>query len=415
MAFKLRTAQPGDADRLVELHRFSYPLSEHNLEERRDIFERNPRCDLEDVFVVNDGDDLIACMIAYRFNQYQEEAEIPIVGIGTVSVAPDRRREGVAGFMIEGALELFEEQGVPACILYPFEHRFYRYLGWGYAGEIRHYQMLTSQIADYEDAIEDEDLSVELFQEEQLPQLMAFYDAQARHFNGLLQRVESYWKECITDSPRQVVLARFSGEIIGYMIYSLEKIYSGNTFAQRMVVHEWMAPTLDARDALLNFMARQSDQVESLQLSLQPDEPLHLWVDDPRSQNRRMMQRLYSETATVGLGWMYRLVNLKGAFESGRRFNNVKGELAFVMEDELLGDRRLMVSFSGGGAVAAEASSRPKRLVRGPVDVLSQMFCGYTTAQQAYEQDLLDFEGRDTVEFCQRAFWLPPPRCFDLF
>ena len=112
---------------------------------------------------------------------------------------------------------------------------------------------------------------------------------------------------------------------------------------------------------------------------------------------------------------MFRLVNLKSAFEYGRRFNGTKGELTVDMEDEILGDRRLTVIFNGKNAVAEGSNRKSKRCVRGEVDMLSQLFCGFMSAREAYEQDLLDFEGNDTVEFCQYAFRLPPPRCYDLF
>ncbi len=415
MSYKLTTAQPADVDSLTEMYRLCYPLIDLSPEERYNYFVRNPRCDLEDVFVVKDGKEPIASMIAYRFDQFQEEVEIPVIGIANVMVAPNHRRRGVANFMMQRSLEIFEEEGIAAAILYPFEHRFYRYFGWGYAGEIRQYQIRCRQLAEYLEEEEDDDLETVLFQEQQMPQLMEFYDAVASRSNGMLKRNEEYWRGKLVEPPRQAVLAYFNGEIIGYLIYSLEKIHSDNLFVQEIVVHEWMAPTLDARDALLGFLAKQSDQVESIRLSLQPDEPFHLWVDDPRNKNHRFLNRLYAHTATVGLGWMYRLVSLKEAFESGRRFNNVKGDLRVEVEDDQLGDREIGVTFSGNGAKVDKATSKPERIVRGTVDIVSQLFCGYTTAEEAYEQDLLEFEGKDTIEFCQQAFWLPAPRCYDLF
>ena len=93
----------------------------------------------------------------------------------------------------------------------------------------------------------------------------------------------------------------------------------------------------------------------------------------------------------------------------------MKGNLTVEIQDEILGDRRLTVSFSGQGAQAEGTNAKTKRHLRGDVDLISQIFCGYTGAQQAYELDLVEFEGKDTVEFCQHAFALPPPRCYDLF
>lgn len=415
MGFKLRKAVAADLEKLGYLHQLCYPLPELAPAEHRAIFANNPRCDLEDILVVTDRDDLIACMIAYRFQQYQEGVEIPVIGIGSVAVSPQRRREGVAGFMIQEALQLFEGEGAPACILYPFEHRFYRRMGWGYAGEVRQYQIRPSQLEDYEEVLDEDEFDVCLLNDRQLPQVMEFYDSVIRNSNGLLGRNERYWKERILASPRVTVLAQFSGDIIGYLVYSLRRQASGGNTDQEMVVHEWLAPTLDARDALLSFLAKQSDQVQSIRVSLPPDEPFHQWLEDPRHWNRNLIHRLYAETAIVGLGWMYRLVNIGSAFECGRRFNGVTGNLTIEMDDELIGDRRLTVEFSGGSAKVREPLGKPQRIVRGSVDAVSQMFCGYTDAVQAYEQGQLEFEGDNAVEFCQRAFWLPVPRCYDFF
>lgn len=415
MTLKIRSAELGDVDQLTDLHRICYPLPELSPENRRETYTNNPRCSLEDVLVAFIGSKLVASLIAYHFTQFQEEVEIPVVGIANVLVTPERRREGIAGELIQKTLELFEEQDVPASILYPFEHKFYRHLGWGYATEIRQYCLKTEQIQEYEDIFEEDDLKAELLNSDQLPHLMNFYDSQARKYNGLLKRNERYWKEKIISPPRQLVIARYNGEIIGYLAYFLQKVSSDNSFIQEMVIPEWMAPTLDARDALLCFLSRQSDQVDRLRFFLGTDEPLHLWVVDPRSADRKMVNRLYAETATLCSGMMYRLVNLKSAFEGGRPFNGVKGELTIESEDELLGDRRLILTFNGKGAVSSEAKSQSNHLLRGPVDVLSQIFCGYMTAEQAFELDLVEFEGKDTLEFCQHAFAMPPPRCFDLF
>jgi predicted acetyltransferase len=415
MALKLRNAEDADLDKLAELHQRSYPLSKLDIEGRRDVYVNNPRAGFEDVFVVEDGDALIASMTAYRFTQFQENAAIPVVGIANVAVAPDHRREGAAGFLIGQTLKIFEEQEVSASLLHPFSFRFYRNLGWGYSGEIRQHHIKTAQLADYADDLGETELGTALYREDDLSRLMEFYEAQARQTNGLLSRNGRYWRERLVADPREAILALFNGDLIGYMIYSLQEIQSDNFLVQKMEIHEWMAPTLDARDALLGFVARQSDQIESVRITLPPDEPLHLWLDDPRSKNRRLIHHLYNETATIGLGLVYRLVNLKSAFENGRPFNQVKGDLTIEMEDDLLGDRRLAVSFNGKGAAAEEAKSKSGRLLRGSVDILSQIYCGFTSPVQAFELDLVEYEGKDTLDFCQRAFSQPPPRCFDLF
>ncbi len=414
MGFKLKTAQPKDIDRLIELYRLSYPLVDTTDEERYNYFMHNPRCTLDNVYILTDGNHIIGSLIGYPFTQFQEGIEVPVIGIANVMVAPDHRREGAASVMFEKALEMFDEDGMPASILYPFEHRFYRYMGWGSAGEIRQYRMQTSQLSEYLDVLSEDEFNAVLMPESDLPLLMRYYDAEARRYNGLLKRGEEYWRSKITAPPRQVVLAYYDQEIIGYLIYSLEELQADNFLMQEMVVHEWMSPTQEARDILLSFIARQVDQAVQVKIPLPPDEPLHLWMEDPRSHDRRLINKLYTPTAEIGLGWMYRIVNLQAAFECGRRFNGIRGELTIEMEDETLGDRHVTVVFSGKGASVDRADGKAKRAVRGEVDMLSQMFCGYMTAEQAHEYELLEFEG-DAAAFCQQAFKLPPPRCYDSF
>jgi predicted acetyltransferase len=415
MSLKLRTAEIDDLPALGKLHQLSYPLINLTFEQRQASFADNARCALEDVWVVSDEDEIAACMVAYPFTSYQDEVEIPVLGIGTVAVRPDRRRQGVAGFLIKEALNTFESQGFAASILYPFQHRFYRRLGWGYAGEVRRYHLASSQLEDYDEILDDPDLAVDLMREEDFPDLMAYYENMARRSNGMLRRNPRYWRERILAPGRNAVLARFSGDLIAYAIYSHYPLEATNLLAQGIEVHEWLAPTLDGRDALLSYFARQADQVETMQFLLPADEPFHLWVDDPRDVGHQNMGRLFPEIATMGLGWMYRVLNLKSAFEGGRKFNGVQGDLTVEVLDEQLGDRRVTVNFTGKGAHLQEREAKTGRLLQGSVDAFSQLFCGYVSAATALEQGLLTFEGRDTVEFCQNAFDLPAPRCFDLF
>lgn len=415
MSLKLRTAEPGDLPALGLIHQLSYPLLDLTLEQRQAAFADNPRAGLDNVLVTVDDGEVVACMIGYPFTLYQEDVEVPVIGIGTVAVRPDRRRQGVAGFMIREALNDYEEQGLAASILYPFQHRFYRQLGWGYAGEVRQYRIASSQLEDYEEILDDADLSVDLMRDDDFPALMNFYEAMARRGNGMLRRNPRYWRERILGPGRIAVLARFNGDLIGYALYSHYPVVPGNYLAQEIEVHEWMAPTLDARDALLSYFARQAEQVETFRFILSADEPFHLWVDDPRDAGRESIRRLNAQSATMGLGWMYRLLSLSGAFTGGRRFNGVKGDLTVDILDEQLGDRRVAVSFTGKGAAMLEPEARTGRMVQGTMDAFSQVFCGYISAETAFAQGLLTFEGREAVEFCQNAFWLPPPRCFDLF
>jgi predicted acetyltransferase len=362
-----------------------------------------------------DGKELAGNLVWYPFIQYQEDIEVTVTGIANVMVAPEKRRAGIAGFMMETSLQAFEEDGVPASVLYPFDHRFYRHLGWGYGGELHHYYLRLEQLSDYIDVLEENELSIEMLSDSKLPRMMEFYEAQAHRMNGMLQRNEQYWSEKLIAPPRHTVLSYENGELTGYLIYTLEGVRRDNFLLQDIVVHEWLVTNIDARDTLLSFLARQKDQVRGIKIALPPDEPLHLWLDDPRQPDSGLINRLYAPTATIALGWMYRLVDPKAAFESGRRFNGIKGELNLEIEDDILGDRKLTVAFSGDGARAEGTKASARRAIRAEVDMISQLFCGYMTAQQAYEHALIEFEGSDTVDFCEHAFHLPAPRCYDLF
>ncbi|MCX6641609.1 MAG: GNAT family N-acetyltransferase [bacterium] len=412
---KLRIAKPDDLDQLVELNRLCYPTLGMTPDQIRGIYTANTRCTWDDVFVVTENSRIVSALIAYKFTQYLEDTEIDTIGIGDVIVSPASRRQGVGGFLIEEVLKHFEEKDYPASILYPFQHRFYRRLGWGYAGELRHYHYPTDQLREYADYHEEEDLSVQLLTSAKLPQLLKFYDAQARRCNGMLKRSPEYWQDRILRSPRTAVLALSSGDIIGYLIYSISRHHPNNRLVQELDVHEWLAPTLEAKSLLLGFLNRQKEQIKSVHLHLPPDEPIHLMVEDPRDAAQRMENFLYTHTADLCLGWMYRIVNLKAALECGRRFNNISGDLTIKLEDEQIGDRSLNVRFKNGKVETSDANQDCRRKISGSVDAFSQMYCGYTSALAAFEFDLLEFDGPDTVEFCQHAFSLPIPRCFDLF
>jgi predicted acetyltransferase len=412
---KVRQATLNDLEQLVDLNRLCYPTLGMTVEQVQGIFIANTRCTWDDVFVADEGGRILSGLIAYKFKQWIEDIAIETIGIGDVVVSPDVRRQGVAGELIKHVMKQFSEEEYPASILYPFQHQFYRHLGWGYAGELRHYHYLTEQLGGYLDAHEEEDISIRRLLPDDQKRLMAFYDAEARRSNGLLKRTPEYWTDRLLRLPRSAILALSSGDIIGYLIYSVTRFQTGNRLLQELDVHEWLAPTMDAKSLLLGFLARQKEQIKSVHFYLPPTDPIHLLVDDPRDAGLRMDNFLYSHGADICLGWMYRILNLKSAFECGRKFNQISGVLTVEIEDETLGDRSVTVHFDKGNVRASEENEACPRVISGTMDMFSQLFCGYMSAAQAYELDLLDFEGPDAVDFCQRAFSLPKPCCFDLF
>src|SRR6476646_7553658 len=70
-------------------------------------------------------------------------------GVVGAAVAPERRGQRIARFMLEQGLQEWRSQQIPLAMLYPFQHGFYRQLGWAWVGRLHQYTVAAKHLPLY--------------------------------------------------------------------------------------------------------------------------------------------------------------------------------------------------------------------------------------------------------------------------
>ena len=144
----IRQATGGDSDAIAAL------LSKSFLEDTSVIrisIENNPRYSISHMYVAEDkgtGSGILGCLRITPFEVYSRGTRMSMAGVAAVAVQPDVRRRGIAESLMLNALRTMYETGYPISMLFPFRHEFYRKFGYGYVGNIVHYEFAPSNISN---------------------------------------------------------------------------------------------------------------------------------------------------------------------------------------------------------------------------------------------------------------------------
>jgi ribosomal protein S18 acetylase RimI-like enzyme len=107
---RYRPARRTDVENLAELGARAYRVS--SVEKRREFYTDHPRFDLRDVRVAELDGQIAASLVLYPLGAFVRGQRVPLTGVGSVAVAPEHRRRGVARRMLLKVEEGFRRRGV---------------------------------------------------------------------------------------------------------------------------------------------------------------------------------------------------------------------------------------------------------------------------------------------------------------
>lgn len=102
--------------------------------------EKNPSLDPEQVYVVEEDEDIRAMLSVLPLEVFVEGSLVPMGGIAAVATHAAYRWRGYAGELMRAALGRMRERGIHLSMLHPFAHAFYRRYGWELATEAVSYR-----------------------------------------------------------------------------------------------------------------------------------------------------------------------------------------------------------------------------------------------------------------------------------
>ncbi len=315
---ELRTLRKDDLEQAWELDRDAF----HVPAEHRDRFLAFT--DPERHLGFFDAGRLVALTGMHAFGQFFGGRAVPMGGLCSVSVAPDRRGQGLARRLVSAAIQVMHERRESISSLFPATTRLYRDLGWEVAGSTLWRKVLPRRLLSLP---RPETGRVRPIGHGDRAVLFSRYAAFAREVNGALERPERWWERLFASwEGRSVFVAEnAAGEIEGYVVYrQLDGPFSALGGPFGLAVEELVATTRDASLSLWRLLGSWATQVEQLVYRGAAEDALLLLLPEQDIQ------------VVAEIRWMTRVVDAVGAVEARGFAPGLALEVPLELRDEHL-------------------------------------------------------------------------------
>ncbi|HXK21438.1 MAG TPA: GNAT family N-acetyltransferase [Myxococcota bacterium] len=395
---EIRALRPSELEQAWELDRdaFHVPAS------RREAFLRIDPLRATGAF---DGARLVAMTYAHGFGQFFGGRAVPMGGLASVAVVPDRRGEGLAKQVCTAALRAMRERGEAISSLYPATTSLYRALGWEVAG---HYTWSKLAPAALHALPAPARRTLRPASVTELPALRACYARVAYGSPGYLERSDAWWERLASLWRERSIYVATSedGGVDGYLVYAQQDgEYSGLGGPFRIAVRELIAATRDAGLALWRLLGGWSSQVSDLFLVGPVDDGLLLL--SPQQAVQPLAQ----------LRWMTRIVDAVGAVAARGFAGAIDVEVTLELRDATLreNDGAFVLRVHKGQGELVRAARAPAEAPRLAIGAFASLYTGFADTGRLARAGLLEGGTESALTALDAAFAGPAPTCQDEF
>jgi predicted acetyltransferase len=266
------------------------------------------------------GTKVVGSLRILAMGQWFGGRPVPMGGVASVVVLPEHRGEGVAGRLLEAALERMRERGLPVSTLHPATTRVYRAAGWEIAGDLASYRIPTRSLERLPRG-RSEDLR--RLTAADWPAVRECYDEVAARHSGWVDRPDWLWdlfaKEDFVD---QSFVYGIDGEdgLDGYLVFSQKP---NDRWGYAIDVEEITAREPSAAITLWRFLGGHGMQVERVDVQVAPIDELLLVLPE-------------QDVEVVGNNrWMHRIVDAPSAIAARGYPTDVTAEVHLGVHDRL--------------------------------------------------------------------------------
>jgi predicted acetyltransferase len=415
--FSLKPAQADDLDLIVNLDRLSFAPQQLNTDIQKQWYPQGLNPPGRQQFLAIDSVTMMGVGTYTRLELplFLEGQEFPATGVAGVAVAPERRGQGVARFLMEQEVVMLRSQQVPLVALYPFQHGFYRQLGWAWVERVHQYKVATVHLPTYPERFKMIPYQADIHQ----TAVQEAYLRSAQRHNGWLKRQAWQWESRFTpQSGREVFCYVDTGKVLGYVIvqYTQKNLPPQTTLG--IEVQEWVALNGDAYRGIVGLLATLRDQVSVTIWNTYPEDPFpHLLKEQsaiPGLHTSSSLWGIVHRFGEIGGGIMWRLVDLETAFRLRPVRQGASFLLTFEIKDPVLGDQVMTANFAAGRMHPVTQSG--PAILRTSIEHLTELFCGLRRAAELVWTREAEFEGDRTILQKLDAAWeATPPFCWEWF
>jgi predicted acetyltransferase len=359
----------------------------------------DPRRDIKDFYVSLEEKEITGCLCINQLETFIRGYKLKFGGIGGVAVPPEFRRKGIAEELVVFALNLMYQQKYPISILYPFQHKFYKKFGWELTGQILKYDIAPSNIVQNENR-----LNVRRWTKKDKEKIKNIFLEYSKKGNCSVFRNNKFWDEKIFPKWKEVMVYE-DKSISGYLVY---EFYKDNNYTN-LFVKEFICLETNAYSGLLAFLASLGEQINKIEYLTPVDEPVFMNLRNPVAANYDRLFFEYKSLASLGSGFMLRIVNLKEALSYVNHSRDDDFELTFRIEDKIIEENNNPIVLSckkGKLAISEDQIQGP--VIACDINTFSVLYSGLLTATKLrqFGKILCD---EASAQICDKLFKAPAP------
>lgn len=359
-----------------------------------------------------EGEKLIAVMRLFDFRMNCFGKILPVSGVGFLGVHLMHKKEKCAKAMIEFYEEIYKKKGTPIGMLLPFRPDFYKRMGYGMGTKMNQYRLPPDRIPAY---FGKSDLRY--VEKEDLDKLFDCHSRVVAKKHGMIMKIGDEIRDLKND-PYNKIIANYDekGNINGYLVFKFQNAKDGNYTINNIYIKELIYENTDVLKKLLGFLRKQDDQVNLVVFNTE-DENFYYLFDNPLNDSLNYIPYGYIESNTQAVGVMYKLFDIKQAFEqcSHRNYNNSNLKVRFLVYDELNNKEiEIVVNFIDG--IVNTDSEKFDVTMRTNMANFSSLFLGSTSVIGMYNLGLLELDNVEFLEDIDRTFYCSQkPVCYTDF
>lgn len=176
-------------------------------------FYDDPWRDVNGIFVAVDGGRIVSTVRVFVRKAWLAGQQVPMGGIGEVSTNPACKGMGLAGKLLDMAVDWMRREGFAVSLLFAGLHDFYRKHGW---------EIIPKRMRQYAGAC-CEPCEGRAIRQDDLPALMAVEAASTKTDWMVVRDSPEYWQSWIAGQLGRGVAAFENGAMTAWLVYSVEQ------------------------------------------------------------------------------------------------------------------------------------------------------------------------------------------------
>ena len=349
---------------------------------------------------------LLAAMRLIDFDMNFFNTMIKSSGLASLGVDLLHKKEKIAKEMIIFYENLYREKNIPIAMLLPFATDFYKKMGYGFGPKMNRYRIKASNVpACFEKA------DLRYVDRDNLAELFNLHNQYVKQVHGMLEKISDEIDDLLTNNQNIIVGNYENNKMTGYLVFEFENGKDDNYTINNMIVKELVYLDSVTLRKLLGFIKKQEDQVNIVVFDTQNEGFVHLFAN-PLNDSLNYIPFGNLETNTQAIGVMYKILNVKQAFElyNYRNYNNVSLKTKLVIVDEYQNEAEVFVEFVDGKALTTN-TEYDVCLKLGIAD-FSSLFLGCITIKDLYRHGLLELDNLEYLDKLSLAYTVDTkPEC----